>query len=212
MSFSPNTALPAKLPPNLLIGFLLNFVLPGSGFTYADQPWWHLGWALLTLLSFLLGLLGGAALHLPALVFLPMLAFLVMHVQYFLTYQRRFPAGAPFSGLTNNVKWGLIGGHAALTVILAVLIALLAAILLPNLLNARTRAQEAAATSYMHLIQTTAFANALNSHPYSGPCADMPDAPRLPDTIRSCEVRTINAVDVPHVSVTTTQGKTLTLP
>ncbi|GGQ92649.1 hypothetical protein [Deinococcus ruber] len=153
---------------------------------------------------------------LPVLIFLPMLAFLIMHVQYLLTYRRRFPAGAPFAGLGNNLKWGLIGGHLALSVIGAVLMVIffMQSLLIPfpSLLDARTLAQKTAVTSYMRVIRTAAFADALSNHPYSGSCAGMPDAPSLPDTIRSCEVRTINAVDVPHVSVTTTQGKTLTLP
>jgi hypothetical protein len=42
------------MPPVFWPGFLLNLLLPGSGFSYLGRPWRHLGALLLTVLTWLL--------------------------------------------------------------------------------------------------------------------------------------------------------------
>ena len=135
------TSHPARRP-NYALGLLLNIALPGSGFGYLGLWGWHLGWWLLIGLMWLAtAVLVAVTRHVLALL-LPLLAYLGLLAQYHFTYQRLSPAGFPALG--DTAKLLLIAGHFVLNLVVS---GLLAAVLIPNLLAARVRADDAAVMS-----------------------------------------------------------------
>lgn len=211
MTFSPS-AHPVRLPPNRIIGGLLNVVLPGAGFTYFNKPGWHLGWIGILLASSVIGVLLSIVLQARAVLLLPVMAYLVMHAQYFVLFNNKTSV-APAPGLENGLKWGLIAGHAGIGIFgLIPLIGILAAVILPNLLGARERANSTAVMFYMRQVQIQAYGSSLGGAAYNGPCAGVKDVTAAPKSVRSCTVTTVNNTDPPALSVQTVDGKTYTLP
>ncbi len=152
MTVSPEAVRPAATKaPNYWLGFFLNWLLVGSGFTYLGALSWHFIWLGLSVVGWVAGtlLLAVAAGQSPAslsgaalvVALVSLAAFVLMLVQYRQTYRRLYGRGRTASPITDGLHWGLIGGHGALGLFGRIaLTGILAAVLIPNLLNARNRA------------------------------------------------------------------------
>lgn len=192
----------AHRPPNYWLGFLLTFFAPGAGFTYINQIGWHFGWLGITLLISVLGsLLGGGVIGL--LVTVGMLS------HYRDSYVKAANEGWQVRKVKDGVKWALIVGHLLLSGLFVV--GILAAVLIPNLLGARQRANDAAANAYAMSMYTTVMADGLDRKAKSGDCLTHYSDLSVPDNVVSC---TIDASDqeAPRLTVTTRSGKTITRP
>lgn len=217
----PRGAFPEDLPrpgspstplrrPNYWLGFVLNFFFLGSGFTYINRIGWHFGWIGIALGTGVM--LGGLTVIAPAIAPLVGLGSLLVSigtmVHYRNTYAAEFAAGFTGARLNDGLKWGVIGAHIVLGFLLQV--GILAAVLIPNLLNAKTRAIDAGGNAYARQVATAAMVDALDGKAKSGPCTTTMPVSR-PDYVTAC---TVDASDPenPQVTVTLKNGTVITQP
>ncbi|GGK97398.1 hypothetical protein [Deinococcus radiotolerans] len=204
-TFRPAAAPTPRKAPNLAVGYLLNVLLPGAGFTYIGLVGWHVGWiAMLIVLNLLGAFLVGLTTS-TMFAALPLVGFVVMLVQFGQAYTRR-KAQNFRPDLEGGVKIGLIAGHFILNVFM---VGLLAAVLIPNLLAARTRAngtgERAAAMSAYTMVIAAQSGGTLRD----GPCPLENVVGR--DRIASCTV-TSATTSSPQVAVTFGNGHVVQLP
>ncbi|PYE54066.1 hypothetical protein [Deinococcus yavapaiensis] len=165
---APEPSSPAR--PNYWVGFVLNWFLPGCGFTYINRVGWHFGWmgiffgismvaGLLSALLPVLGILGGL---------LSIAAFVAMHVHYRNTYAYEFAPGTILSPVSNGLKWGLIVAHGILGFLIP--LSIVAAVLIPNLLGARATAQKYANQAYAQNVYKAVAAAAATDEETSSDC------------------------------------------
>ncbi|WP_420595675.1 hypothetical protein [Deinococcus sp.] len=140
MTVLPSSTRTQDTPPRYWVGWLLNAVLPGSGFGYLGRPVCHLGWGLIA------GMVGVAAILTAAQLgnLLPLLALPLMWagalIHYNVMYRRLSARGWPAeAGMAPVVP---IAGQVLLSLFLS---AILAAAVVPNLLAIRARADDTAA-------------------------------------------------------------------
>ncbi|PTA67396.1 hypothetical protein [Deinococcus arcticus] len=197
----------ATRAPSAALGYLLNVLLPGAGFTLINRWGWHLGWFGIQVGLYLVAsILSGATGTLLPLA-LPFVGFIAMLVHFGRVYaeQRARHFQPP---LELAVKLVLILGHFFIGF---VLVGILAAVLIPNLLAARTRAQQTGEMAVARAAQLQAVTAQLDQRVQDGPCPleGLPDAYR--EQIASCTL-TNSSGAVPSVSVTFHSGRTVSLP
>ncbi|PNY81637.1 hypothetical protein [Deinococcus koreensis] len=202
-------AAPARIAtaPNAALGYLLNIVLPGAGFTYIGRWGWHLGWfAVLCGLNVVAGILA-AATGTPIPLILPLIGFVVMLVHFGRVYaegqDRHFRPQ-----LERPIKLALILGHAFLGFMLT---GILAAVLIPNLLAARTKAVRASEQAVARRIQVQAAVAQLGGTLANGSCPLETLSPDQRATIERCTVETTTTDDL-LLTVDFTSGRTVSLP
>ncbi|MFB9990835.1 hypothetical protein ACFFLM_02395 [Deinococcus oregonensis] len=212
-AFSQTPSAPPVVPlrPNYWLGFVLNFLLVGSGFTYINRIGWHFGWlAVSAALVVSVGLLATVQ---PVLGFVGLAVMLAatiaMQVHYRATYAHQFSAGRTGQPIRNGLKWGLIIGHVLLGLIFQV--GVIAAILIPNLLAARERAQDTAANSYARVVYTGVVMAALEGKAQSGDCLRGYTTMEPTSTAAAC-VTDVSDPANPTLTLTLTNGKTIDLP
>lgn len=201
----PTAAPTPRKAPNLAIGYLLNVLLPGAGFTYIGLVGWHIGWVGILLALNLLGAFLVGLTTAPVFGVLPLMGFVALLVHFGHAYARR--ATQQFRpDLADGVKIGLIAGHAVLSV---AMVGLLAAVLIPGLLGARERASAAGERAAAMSAYTMVIAAQSGGTLRDGPCP-------LEDVVGSERIATCTvtdaATDDPQVTVTFTNGKTVQLP
>ena len=74
MTFPEDAAVRPTAPPNVLVGLILNLLLPGAGFTYIGAWAWHLRWIAIMVVLTVLGLVVSAMLGVAVPVLLPVLS------------------------------------------------------------------------------------------------------------------------------------------
>ncbi|MFC3832196.1 MULTISPECIES: hypothetical protein [Deinococcus] len=132
MSARPDAARPAA-PPNVIVGLILNLLLPGSGFTYIGRWHWHLRWIAIMAVLTVLGLVVSAMLGVAVPVLLPILGLVALVTHYGREYAaQRVVDFQPH--VADGVKIALIVGHLVLNL---VGLFLLASVLLPTLSGPR---------------------------------------------------------------------------
>ncbi|ALW89844.1 hypothetical protein [Deinococcus actinosclerus] len=202
----PPTAAPTpRKAPNLAIGYLLNVLLPGAGFTYIGLVGWHIGWVGILIVSWMIGGVAAGTTASPLGMVIPGLAFVAQLLQFKDAYATR-QAQQFRPDLADGVKIGLIAGHAVLNV---AMVGLLAAVLIPGLLGARERASAAGERAAAMSAYTMVIAAQSGGTLRDGPCPLENVVGR--DRIASCTVSDA-ATDDPQVTVTFTNGKTVQLP
>lgn len=194
-------------PPNVALGYLLNVLLPGSGFSYIGRWGWHLGWyAILGALASVGVVLSVATGGLLGLL-LPLAGFVVMLVHFGRVYAeqdaRRFQPPLELA-----VKIVLIAGHLFLGLMST---GVLAAVLIPNLLAARTRAVATGEQATARQVYTLAMVAQVDGKLQNGPCPldGLPESQRA--QIEQCVVGIRGDNDV-LVNIRFTNGRTVTLP
>lgn len=201
----PAEARAEKRPPNPVVGQVLNAVLMGSGFTYIGHWGWHLAWLSIGAALWLVATILGSLLS-QAFLILPLLGWLAQFFHFGRVY--RAQADRNFQpALDDGVKVALIVAHFALSFMFT---GLLAAVLIPNLLGARQRADQAAERAVAMQVYTDVMARAADKGVQTGPCPDLPVArPAAP--VDSCRV---DATDpqAPTVDITFTSGRSVHLP
>ncbi|MBZ9751832.1 hypothetical protein K7W42_13305 [Deinococcus sp. HMF7604] len=202
----PVSAAPAKAP-SAALGYLLNILLPGAGFTLINRWGWHLGWfgiqvGLYVVASILSGVTGT-----PLPLVLPFIGFVAMLVHFGRVYAEQ--ADRDFQPpLELAVKLVLILGHFFIGF---VLVGILAAVLIPNLLSARNRANQTGEMAIARAVQVQAVVAQVDGTLQDGPCPlnGLPETYR--EQIASCTVTDSSGTE-PAVSVTFDSGRTITLP
>lgn len=200
-----------SLRPNYWLGFFLNLLLVGSGFTYINRIGWHFGWLAINLvLAVLVGLLASVQ---PVLGFvglaLLLAATIAMQVHYRATYTQQFSAGQIGQPIDNGLKWGLIIGHVLLGLIFQV--GVVAAILIPNLLGARERAQDTAAQAYARTVYMGIMAATIDGTAESGDCLRGYTTAEPSSNVASC-ITDVSDPENPTLTLTLTNGETIDLP
>ncbi|WP_189101285.1 hypothetical protein [Deinococcus knuensis] len=199
---------PAPKPrkaPSLAVGYLLNVLLPGAGFTYVGLVGWHVGWVGILIALNLLGSVLVGVTSSPVFGLLPFLGWVTQLVHFGRTYAAR--AERNFQpDLDSGMKIGLIAGHAVLNFLL---VGVLTAVLIPNLLGARTRANDAGERAAAHSAYMAAVTAQLDGKLLDGPCPleDVPGNER----ITRCTVSNADTEE-PQINVTFDSGHTLRLP
>lgn len=195
-------------PPNYALGFLLNFFLPGAGFSYINRWGWHLGWLAIVFGVQIISLVLAAALG-PATArstfLLPLLAWIAMLVHYHFTYQQGAARGFQ-PPLNDGVKVAFIVGQLVIGFFVT---GLLAAVLLPNLLGARMRATKAAENAIARNIYTQVLADQAEDKPLSTTCPTVPPVGQT--RVTHCQVDISNPDDL-KLEVTFESGHTVELP
>lgn len=217
MTFPEDTILrrpvTATKPPSYALGFVLNFFLPGSGFSYIGRWGWHLGWfGIMIGLNILGGVLyfGSALLFAsssPLLLALPLIGFIAMHVHFSRIYAR-YDDRNFWPPLEPALKAVLIGGHVFLGIALA---GMLAAILMPNLLSARNRAVQVSEQATARNVYTMVMVQDVEETLRSGPCdlGELPESSRA--TITACTVEVRNGEE-PTLNLMFDSGRQISLP
>lgn len=217
MTFPENVALrrpalPFK-PPSATLGFVLNFFLPGSGFSYIGRWGWHLGWFGILIVLNILGVLGyvGSALlfgsNSSLILALPLTGFIAMHVHFSRVYARHDERNV-WPTMEPTLKAALIGSHVILGFLLT---GILAAVLIPNLLGARTRAVQVGEQATARNVYTMVIVQDLEKTLRSGPCdlGELPEDSRA--TITACAVE-VRDGEEPALNLTFDSGRQITLP
>ncbi|WP_412026944.1 hypothetical protein [Deinococcus yunweiensis] len=207
MTFPEDAAVRPTAPPNVLVGLILNLLLPGAGFTYVGAWAWHLRWIAIMVVLTVLGLIVSAMLGVAVPVLLPVLGLAAMITHYGRVYAaRRVVDFQPH--LSDGVKIGMIVGHVVVGFFVT---GILGAVLIPNLLNARQRAVKSQEQSIIRQLQTRALVQQAGGTLMTGPC----DLTALPESSRaliaSCTV-TAPADSKPELDVTFTSGRRVQLP
>ena len=201
----PTTAPTPRKAPNLAVGYLLNVLLPGAGFTYIGLVGWHVGWVGILLVLNLTGAFLVGLTTVPVFGVLPLVGFVALLVHFGQAYARR--AAQQFRpDLEAGVKIGLIAGHAVLNV---AAVGLLAAVLMPGLLEARERASAAGERAAAMSAYTMVIAAQSGGTLRDGPCPL--ENVNYRDRIATCTVSGAATTD-PQVTVTFTDGRTVQLP
>ena len=203
MSLSPAMSLLRHKKPNLLIGFLLNLLMPGAGFTYIDQPRWHIFW----LSVFVIGFFLGGLIHGVVLSLIFMLAIvLVIELHYFLGYRSYFRDGQLPEPMNNSVRWVLIGAH--------ILPGLWGMVFLSNMIHYLPREKV-----LMERIEINSYAQELKIELmfnggllYKGSCIGFTKSPLIPKNIQSCMVLHPYSHVRPTIHIVETDGQVLDYP
>ncbi|AWT36588.1 hypothetical protein GCM10008956_18410 [Deinococcus arenae] len=202
----PTAAPTPRKAPNLAVGYLLNVLLPGAGFTYIGLVGWHLGWVGILIVSWMIGGVAAATTASPMGMVIPGLAFVAQLLQFKDAYAAR-QAQHFRPDLADGVKIGLIAGHAVLNSI--AVFGILAAVILPNLLGARERANGAAEQAAAKSAYVQVMVAQVDGTLRDGPCPLENVVGR--DRIAICTVTGAATTD-PQVAVTFSSGTTITLP
>ncbi|MHA0042933.1 hypothetical protein [Deinococcus sp. PEB2-63] len=201
----PTAAPTSRKAPNLAIGYLLNVLLPGAGFTYIGLVGWHVGWVGILLALNLTGALLVGLTTVPVFGVLPLVGFVIMLVHFGQAYAWR--AAQQFRpDLEAGVKIGLIAGHAVLNV---AAVGLLAAVLMPGLLGARERAERSVEQAAAMSAYTLAISAQAEGTLRDGPCPLV--NVYKGERITSCTVTGAATAD-PKVSVMFSSGHNINLP
>lgn len=197
-------AQPVK-PPSYALGMLLNVLLVGAGFTYINRWPWHLGWIGLLFALSVVGSFLAFSVNSPALAILPALGWVAHLVHYHVTYRRAAQQGF-LPPLQDGVKIALIVGHLLLSFFT---VSFMSAVLIPNLLNARSRANAAAARAAAHNIYLQVMVDQTEGKTLTGTCPTVENSVDL--KITSCKVGLSDPKN-PTLDVTFEDGHTVHLP
>lgn len=197
-------AQPVK-PPSYALGMLINILLVGSGFTYINRWPWHLGWlGILFVLNLLPALFLSTGTGM-LLLLLPVAGWVAHLVHYHVSYRRAAQQGF-LPPLQDGVKIALIVGHLALGFFMA---SVMSAVLLPNLLTARNRANEAAERAVAIRIMTQVMVDQTEGKTLTETCPTVENTMNL--KITSCKVG-LSDPENPTLDVTFESGNTVHLP
>jgi hypothetical protein len=229
MIFSPlQPVAQARKTPNSALGLMFNVFMAGAGFTYIDLPIWHLVWSVVMTFSMLAAFFLASTLNSPFFMLIPALLFVGMLVHYVVAYGRRFQRGQVPAGISDSLKWSLLGGQLALGLVFS--LGVLPAVVMPNLLGARNRANDTSYNDtsyndtsyndtsyqvYVRMVENSAAAEMIGTQqPFNGPCSALKELVQMPVqmsglAVESCTVRSTSLGDT-QVTVVSKTGKTYT--
>jgi len=214
MTTTQAAPIPTQARPNYWLGFLFNWLAPGSGFTYINKPLWHLGWFGINLgasiLSFII-MIATSDLGAPLAALAGLAALVVMMVQYRNTYAAQ--AASQFTPAFNEgAKWALVLAH--VIVVNFIFVGMFAAVLIPNLLGARNAAMDKARLAQAVNIYKAVLAMDAEEQYKPGDCMSTTGSYLTPDQVphlRSC-VTEITPDGELRVTATMDNGQVISLP
>ncbi|MVN87933.1 hypothetical protein GO986_14320 [Deinococcus sp. HMF7620] len=200
----PAQAATLRKPPSSTVGYVLNFFLPGAGFTLIGLWGWHLFWLAFVLAMGAVAALVNEATASPVGQVLIFATLIAMMVHFGRTYGQQEAKEFP-STLGKPAKIALVLGHVALRVVLLTVTTLL------PLSDARSKMEQAHDMALASAVKIEVVLAQADGKLRDGPCPLSGLSTTYRDKIASCTV-TGSASKEPDISLILTDGQTLSVP